>query len=465
MTGILYTLIVTFLIFATFSKKALMAKIVVAVCLLSNFVSLLIYYVDPSSKISYIIATREIVIITSFFLVVIFLKKFKWPFKGWIDYIFLILLILFSTFIIVSSFKYGVSALISGRDILFPVLVYFLFRLIRLDQISTERLVNLIVIIAIISSSVSIFEFVYVNFVNPSFWESINMSGYLSQKYGTKQEIPMSWYNFLPLFIGLPPTVRTIGIMTDPIVNALFSTCSFALAYYWLKGWKKVATTLVILSGIATTASKASVIILIVVIANGFLMIKPRNLGLLAFTSLYMLGLVFGIIILSIDDKSFTHLGSFYAGVDALLTNPVGKGLGSTGYTNFLITSKGTISVIDTAFSLYAYQMGVLGFLSLVALIIIPAIVLAANLTRLNTMTTYQKKILLSTSSIFIPYSVLIFLNSAILTFIPSLIPFLLISIYQTNIFRSKTTVCLQETTQTNIIRESTVSLAQKQHL
>lgn len=455
MLGVIYTLIIIFLIFATFSKKALMAKIVVIVCLLSNFVSLLIYYVDPSSKISYIIATREIAIITSFLLAAIFLKKFKWPFKGWLDYTFLILLMFFSISIVFGSFKYGVSALISGRDILFPVLVYFLFRLIQLNQISTRRLVNLIVIIATISSFVSIFEFVYVNFVNPSFWKSINISGYLSQKYGIKQEIPMSWYNFLPVFIGLPPTVRTTGIMTDPIVNALFSTCGFGLAYYWLEGWKKVVTILVILAGIVTAASKASIIILIVVIANSFLTIKQRNLGLLALASLYTLGLVFGIIILGIDDESFTHLGSFYAGVDALLTDPVGKGVGSTGYTNFLITSKGTISVIDTAFSLYVYQMGVLGFLSLVALVIIPAMVLVKDLvTRLKTINVYQKKILLSASSIFIPYSILIFLNSAILTFIPSLVPFLLISIYQTN--TTKKSIYSQETTQTNAIKSHT---------
>ncbi len=421
---------------ALLSGKRRFALAVVAVSLLSNLVSLLIYYLAPElSDVTFAVAARELTIYIFFVLTFLLVRQLRWPVGTLIDRIYLFLLIFFLINITAGLLRNGVSAVLMGRELIFPLATYFLFRFINLNERAIHAVLRLIVGIAVFGGVAAVVEQLYVNLIDPAFWETIVISGYLAQKYGSfDQPFPLSWVNYLPGFINLPHGMRSIGVMLDPLATGHFLACSLPIAYYWIQGWKRYIFVVVIFLGVICTFSKASTLISFIVFGSQAFRIKNTWLrySLLGIIGLCVLAV--GALLLSTGDDAFTHFGSFRTGVEALLDRPLGKGVGSTGYFNYLVTGQGTVEAIDTTFSVYVYQMGWLGLMALMLLVPVPAAVLLLHLAWLRSRALFLdnclSRLLMTALPLTLTYSILALSSAAAFTAVPVFIPMLLLGTY-----------------------------------
>lgn len=424
--------------FALLSGKRRFAMTVVAVSLLSNLASLLIYYLAPElSDVTFAVAARELTVYSFFILTFLLVRQLRWPVGTLIDRIYLVLLVFFLINIAGGFLRNGISAALMGRELIFPLATYFLFRFINLDERAIRNVLQLIAGIAVVGGTAAIIEQVYVNLIDPAFWETIAISGYLAQKYGSfDQPFPLSWVNYLTGLINRPPGMRSIGLMLDPLATGHFLACSLPIAYYWIKGWKRYIFLVIIFAGAICTFSKATMLISFVVFGSQAFRIKNTWLrySLLAIIGLCVIAV--GTLLLSTGDDAFTHAGSFRTGVEALLSRPLGKGVGSTGYFNLLVTGEGTVEAIDTTFSVYAYQMGWLGVIALTFLAPVPAAILLLHLAWLRSRALFVNnclsRLLMTVLPLALTYSLLAFASAAAFTAVPVFIPMLLLGAYNT---------------------------------
>lgn len=421
---------------ALLSGKRRFALAIVAVSLLSNLASLLIYYLAPQlSDVTFAVAARELTIYVFFVLTLLLVRQLRWPVGTPIDRVYLVLLVFFFTSIMAGLLRNGSSAIMMGRELIFPLATYFLFRFIDLDERAIRTVLRLIVGIAVFGGVAALVEQIYINLINPAFWEKIAISGYLAQKYGSfDQPFPLSWVNYLPGFINLPHGMRSIGLMLDPLATGHFLACSLPIAYYWIQGWKRYIFMTIIFFGVICIFSKASMLISFVVFGSQVFRIKNARLRYSLLAIIGICVVVVGALLLSTGDDAFTHFGSFRTGIEALINWPLGKGIGSTGYFNFLVTGKGTVEAIDTTFSVYAYQMGWLGLMALIVLVPVPAAVLLLQLSWLRSRALFLdnclSRLLMTALPLMLTYSLLAFSSAAAFTAVPVFVPMILLGMY-----------------------------------
>jgi len=432
MISIIFLVISLLIIIAgLFLGKGRFALLIVAVCLLANIVSIALYFLAPAlSDVKIAIATREVSIYMAVLITLIFIKNFRLPIFHPIDKIYYLLLLTYFAFILISLPRFSLSALLMGRELIFPIATYFLFRFLNLDAKAIKAIIYFVIGLAALAAVLAIFEQVYINFINSKLWEQINISGYLSQKYGSfAGSYPGSWVNYLPVFINFPPGFRSIGIMLDPLATGHFLACSFAIVISWYKGRYKRLLALVIGAGAICTFSKATFLICFIAIGSQALKIRPNPLKQFILGSVLLAILGTGVLLLSTGDDNFTHFGSFRAGVVSLITSPLGHGIGSTGYLAILVTGEGSMEAIDTSFSVYIFQMGIIGLIALLCLIILPFFYLLLGLR--HTKQNFGKTPLLPVClPIFGAYSILAFSSAAAFTAIPVFIPMMLLGMH-----------------------------------
>ena len=414
-----------------FQGKGRFALLIIALSLLANIVSIFLYYLAPDlSNVQFTIASRELSIYFAFLLTMIFVKKFRLPIYHPIDKVYLLLLLMYIVFILASLPRFSISSLLMGRELIFPIAIYFIFRFLNLDLKSIKRILLFIIGLAFFAAVIAIIEQVYVNFINPTLWKQINIAGYLNQKYGSfPGDYPGSWVNYLPALFNLPSGFRSIGIMLDPLATGHFLACSFVIVLFWYRGRSKWLLALVIGAGAFTTFSKATFLICFIAIGSQAIIVRPRALRQLILVMLILTILGTGALLLSTGDDNFTHFGSFRAGIISLFNTPLGHGVGSTGYLNILITGGGAMQAIDTAFSVYIYQLGILGLVALFCLVILPFSYLLLNL-RAKKHKIARTPLLPVLIPIFGAYSILAFSSAAAFTAIPIFIPMMLIGMH-----------------------------------
>lgn len=421
------------------------ALLIVLVALLSNLASITIYYLAPElSDVALAVSARELTVYTFFVLTFLLVRRLRWPVGTLIDRVYLGLLVFFVVNIIGSIPRNGVTSLLMGRELIFPLATYFLFRFLNLDERAIRSLMRLIVSIAVVVGLVAVVEQIYVNLINPNLWHEWRISGYLAQKYGSFDDpFPLSWVNYLPGFLGLPHGMRSIGLMLDPLATGHFLACSLPIAYYWYRGWQRYFFLSIVFLGVICTFSKASMLISFVFLGSQAFRVKHWlvRYGLLAFVASCILAI--GGLLLSTDDDAFTHFGSFRAGTEALFNHPLGKGVGSTGYFNMLVTGEGTASTIDTTYSVYAYQMGWPGLLALMCLVLLPTSILFTHLYWLRSrglfVSSCVSRMLMTVLPLFLSYSILAFASAASFTAVPVFTPMLLLGTYGTLWVRLRT--------------------------
>lgn len=439
MLSLLYliaALVVAFL--ALIAGKRYFALVIVLVSLLTNLISVIIYYLSPAlSRVSIAVAARELTVYLFFFLTFFLVRKLRWPVATMIDRVYLALLVFFAVFIVGSIPRNGFSALLMGRELIFPLTTFFIFRFINLDGRAITSVMRLIIGIAVVTATLAILEQVYVNLINPLFWNELGISGYLAQKYGSFTDpFPLSWVNYLPVFIGLDPTMRSVGLMFHPIVTGQFLACSLSIALYWINGWKKYIIIPIIILGAISTFSKAMMLIIFIIFGGQALRLKSTIVRNALILAVLVCVLATGMLLLSTGDDAFTHFGSFRAGLEALTTQPLGAGIGSTGYFNWRVSGQGEIEALDTTFSVYVYQMGWIGLVALLFLVLTPVLTLLLHLQLLRRRRLFVAddvgRLLMTTLPISASYSILAFSSAAAFTAVPVFIPMLLLGIYCT---------------------------------
>ena len=426
-------------IFILFTNRRQVGLIAVGIALLCNLISLLLYYLSPElSRVNVVVATREITIYLLLIATFIFVKKFHVPFGYSLDKVYVLVLLLFLIMIAISIPRNGISALLMGRELVFPFATYFFFRFININEKQTTIIIKFIIALAVAASSIGIVEFVYLNFVNPDFWKQIQVSGYLAQKYGSfKGDYPLSWVNYLNVFFGFPPGLRTIGLMLDPLATGHFLACSFTITFYWIRNRIKYVLLFLIGLGVVFTFSKASLLICFIAISSRAFLWRNATLRIFGILCLIAGVVLAAVLLLSTGDDNFTHFGSFKTGLATILNHPLGNGVGSTGYFAILTTGQGTIEVIDTTFSVYVYQMGIIGLLALIAITWIPLLALVQQI-RYVRQSRRHKSLTPICLALFITYSLLAFSSAAAFTAVPIFIPMMLLAINQADLVARK---------------------------
>jgi hypothetical protein len=412
-------------------NRHMFALAIVSVALLANFASLLVYYLAPSlSDVTYLVGARELSIYAFVLISLVILRRFTIPIGHRIDQIYFGLGLFFLLAILIGLARNGSPAILMGRELVFPIATYFLFRFINPDKQIIRSIVLFILGIASVAAVFAIIEFIYVDLINPRFWYDVRISGYLEQKYGRFDDpYPGSWINYLPVFIGLPPTFRSIGLMLDPLATAHFLSCSFALALFWLRGMTKYFLTGLIGLGVVMTFSKAGLLLCFLAVGSQALKIRRP---LLRWSILGVIASIVGVIglsMLSTGDDAFTHAGSFRTGLYTLLNDPLGHGVGSTGYFAFLVTGEASIgAAVDTTFSVYVYQMGVPGLVALLLLVGVPTFYYLRHLTRQRRTRGKVDPLTMSCVMIFGSYTFLSFASAAAFTAVPVFVPMVLLA-------------------------------------
>jgi hypothetical protein len=438
-------------LFVLFTNRQRVGLVVVGIALLCNLISLLLYYLSPAlSRVNVVVATREITIYLLLITTFIFVKKFRVPFGHLLDKAYVLVFLLFLMMIVISVPGNGISALLMGRELIFPLATYFFFRFINLNEKQTAAIIRFVITLAVVTSSVGIIEFFYLNFINHNFWNQIQVSGYLAQKYGSFEgDYPLSWVNYLNIFFGLPPGLRTIGLMLDPLATGHFLACSFTVVFYWIRSRFKYILLTIIGLGVVFTFSKAALLICFIAISSCTFLLHNKGLRIVGILFLVVSVILAGVLLLSTGDDSFTHFGSFKTGLAALLKHPLGNGVGSTGYFAILTTGQGTIEVIDTTFSVYVYQMGIIGLLALIVITWVPLLVLLQRI-RYARQLYHHKSLTPICLALFISYSLLAFSSAAAFTAVPVFIPMMLLAVNQIEFIAVKKRRYLRDTPSTS---------------
>ena len=436
---IIFLFLILIAIFTLFSHQRRAGIVVVGIALLCNLISLFLYYLSPElSRVNIVVATREITVYLLLVAAFVFIKRFHLPFAHLTDRVYLSVFVVFLCMIMVSVPKNGLGALLMGRELIFPLATYFFFRFINLREKQIKSICRFIITLALLTASVGLVEFIYLNFINHQFWGQVQVSGYLAQKYGSFEgDYPLSWVNYLNVFIGLPPGFRTIGLMLDPLVTGHFLACSFTIAFYWIRSKIKYVLLLIIGLGVVFTFSKASLLICFVAVGSRAFLVRNRLLRITGILFLIISVILAGILLLSTGDDNFTHFGSFKVGLTTILSHPLGNGVGSTGYFAILTTGQGTLEVIDTTFSVYVYQMGVIGLLALIAITWIPLLDLLRQIRNMRQLGRY-KPIIPMCLSLFIAYSLLAFSSAAAFTAVPIFLPMMLLAVNQVDLLTQR---------------------------
>lgn len=411
-------------------SKKWFAMLIVIVSLSANFVSFLVYYLAPDlSRVAVIIATREVLVDLSFVLFFGMVLLLTLLGDQLIDKVYFLLLVIFIG-MIVSSRQPIVSVVVGGRELIFPIAVFFIFRCLNLDQSTIRSVLKLIVSMGLVVAILSVVEQIYTNMINTNFWTSIEVNGYLSQKYGGfRQPYPQSWINYLPVFIGLPPTFRSIGLMLDPLVTGHFLAGVFTIILYAARGVRKYVLLAIVGLGVLGTFSKAAVLICFIAVGLKALSVGNRYLKRLALIAVCLTVIVATALLLRTGDDAFTHYGAFRTGITMLTRNVWGFGVGSTGYFNYLVTGMGAIEAVDTTFSVYVFQMGVIGLFALGLLTLIPLIVVLRDL-RHSSRPQQGVPLAMICLALMSAYTILAFASSAAFTAVPVLVPMMLLGMY-----------------------------------
>lgn len=422
-------LILTALVTLPFSRRRF-ALVVVGICFLANLLSFATYYISPDlSRVAVTVATREVLIYLSFALFSVVALVITIAAGHLIDRLFFLLLIFF-TLMIITSQQSLVSAIFSGRELILPLTIYFLFRCLALDRSSVEAVIRLIIWLAAVGGVLAIVEQVYVNFINPDFWVQIEVGGYLAQKYGTFDEpYSLSWVNYIFGFIGLPPTFRSIGIMIDPLVTGHFLASSFTIILYWIRGIKKYMLLAIVGAGTISTFSKAAVLICFMAIGYQAFSIRNTYVRWTVLAVVFSIVAALGALLLSTGDSAFTHYGAFRFGVETLTQNPLGNGVGSTGFFNYRVTGEGALDAVDSTFAVYVHQMGLPGLVALLTLILAPYLVMIRDLRRARRAGN-SSPLALICASLFAVYTLLAFSTAAAFNAVPIFIPMMLLGMY-----------------------------------
>jgi hypothetical protein len=406
------------------------ALMVVAVAAIANIISLFLFYAAPTiSRVNITVAAREVLIYFGLIVTFIFARKLNVPVFHTIDKIYLGLAMIIG----IAIFTYNtslISAVYAGRELILPLCIYFLFRFLRPNTKTVSVILKLLMSLAIIIAILSIAENIFINVFNQRFWYQVDIRQYLAQKYGSFDDpYPGSWINYLPVFIGLEPTFRSIGLMLDPLATGHFLACSFVVLLHGIRGSARWVILPIVLAGALATFSKATFLICLVGFGARALLVSDRHIRLvMLLTGVAGIGLL-GALLLSTGDDAFTHYGSFRFGVEALFQHPLGNGIGSTGYFNYLVTGGGTVAAGDSTFAVYVYQLGIVGLLALGLLLGVPLWSLLRDFRYLRRR-RQRIGLPLICISLFVPYTILAFASAAAFTAVPIFIPMMFLSLH-----------------------------------
>ncbi|GAC1552408.1 MAG: hypothetical protein NVS2B7_28380 [Herpetosiphon sp.] len=407
-----------------------LAVTLATVTLLINVISLIMYYVAPTySRVSITIATREL-LVYAFFMLYFMLRGAPTVLRGTIfDRVNFALLVVFAALIIISP-QGILTALLAGRELVFPLATYFLFRMLKLTDVGIKRVLKRVVLIGWWTALFAIAEQIYVNVFNRDLWVNIQISEYLAQKYGQfDQSFPASWINFAPISVGLPAGLRSIGLMLDPLATGHFLACCFAITLYYYRGLRRPVTLVVLGTAVLCTFSKAALMICLVAFGGQALSIRRRSTKIVLLGFLVLLVATLGFLLLRTGDDSFTHYTSFKLGIETLMKAPLGLGIGSTGYFTYLVTGQGEMQAVDTTFSVYTLQMGMIGLVALLLITVFPMLYVSYRVGKKHSRER-TSALALTCASLFTAYSILAFSSAAAFTAVPVFVPMMILGFY-----------------------------------
>ncbi|GAC1384419.1 MAG: hypothetical protein NVSMB42_02390 [Herpetosiphon sp.] len=415
------------------SGKSRFAVAIVAVSLLANLVSVLLYYlVGDGVGVPVIVATREILIDLLFVFSGISILSIVIYSPRLIDRIYLALLLIFGIMILLSKQDLK-TAILSGRELIFPLATYFVFRSLRLDEPAQRRVIRFLVRFSVVTALLAIVEQIYVNLFDPNFWTGIQIDGYLTQKYGTfTGDYPLSWMNYAPGYFNLPPTLRSVGLLVDPLATAHILACGFTIVLYYRRGALKYILLAILALGTICTFSKGALLICFIAIGTQAFALRNKALRYMSLAMVALIVVALATALLRTGDDAATHFGSFRAGVTSLAQSPLGDGIGSTGYFTYLVTGDGDAGAVDTTFSVYTVQLGWLGLLALFCLLGAPFFTVLHSFRQVSG-PRKQAPLALVCLSLWTAYSILSFSTAAAFTAVPILIPMALLGIEVAN--------------------------------
>ena len=143
--------------------------VIVVLTLIANIASIVIYYISPDlSSVRVVVAIRELSIYLALILIFILIRRFRLPIFHPLDKLFLLLLLMYTFFIMLSIPRYSISSMLMGRELIFPVATFFVFRFLNLSGKHIRQILLFVIGLAFIAGILAIIEQVYINFIKRS---------------------------------------------------------------------------------------------------------------------------------------------------------------------------------------------------------------------------------------------------------------------------------------------------------
>lgn len=279
------------------------------------------------------------------------------------DYLALTFLILYSVGLVAAGF--GMVQLVSFREGFMLVAMYFLGRSLYFFDLTPEQFALSIFAVATV---VAVFGVVERFLIGEWFWPAWGAVDYLDAKFAVStvnvksyEGIPHNWYTFVGNELMRRMTA-TIGDATSFGRYVAFAVVAFIYQKnIRSRSWSYIGWVICI-CGLIFSLGRGG--ILIAVICGGVWLYKYRRYRMLTIPILLLIGGFIGSTALfSIDGaNSVRHMDGLNGGLDAMFSNPVGHGLGSSGQMAVLYSDMSDEEVVSESYiGSLGYQLGLPG--------------------------------------------------------------------------------------------------------
>lgn len=335
--------------------------------LLQDIIALFFININRTELIYYLIPLKEVMIVLYLLIVILSGKStVKHYFANKLEvFTFLLLCIVALLYIIVGLGSFpSIGVLFEGRAIFMPIVIYMLGSVsgyyLNNDKVLLKKLIHFIKIITFIYALSGIIDYF---FIPVSFWESINAGLIDSAKGGVvaSGSLPENFYSVFGR--------RALGLAINPL---LLSYILIPGLVFYLSD-KKYLKSIIIYTAMIVTFSRLPILAVFL----GYSILKSK----LYVKVLMLIGLIFTaiayldkIIFIFTDASAVGHYSTFNMGLDYVMKNPLGYGVGSAGVFAFaysdmyaessVLNLLNQIGVFGVALYIYILSFGFMNYKS-----------------------------------------------------------------------------------------------------
>ena len=412
-------ILIPIMIYIFFKKPNLIVYTLIILCIFQNILAIVIAQKFGGTLMQGLILIKELLTYSALIIAFIFnIKKIKIISVDLFAFIFTVIL---SIYLIFPNDVSIFLKLVQFRQIITPIILYLLGRLLLINCTKFNKLLKFTVNLSVVTV---IFGFIECFFLGDNFWTSLGIGSYLSYKgmdryaFGLNG-LPGNFYTFDYYSIIGIPLRRMVSFIADPTLLGQFLVLPICILLFTkiINGKKRILYIIILCLGLFLTLSKGGLFSLLIAFTYKLLKSKYRVLGqilliITAFITYFILNNA------SMFSSLPAHISGLANNFKIAFYNPLGLGLGKSGNFSKLYSMQDDISSGESFIGVILGQLGVLTVIYILFLVYLIKNLKVKAITDINTKNifiVFQATLIGTITSSFISESAISFISTGIL--------------------------------------------------